>query len=340
MKHNPLFELFEFDGGKLCPRVTCGEISFNFANGPEMNAAALYPEKTVVVFRGMMEAIFKISARLVGRGAFPLIGSLPGQSWTPDYALLFRTPSETLASLEPFENDVGQFPWLLSPERLALFMFISNTMFRFIVFHELGHFFHEHGGPKQAEHVMDFDEMAAPSSLGDIDQQAKELLADTYAFQRLMHFQREHLLTPYADPVRTLLASHFAGSDEDLAIFVGTIVYIYFQMTEVPGDRERDPATWKHPPAPFRLKTIFATTLEYGVLDIPPNAVTRILQATILRSQALITTMLDQHATDEWLGSMSAPKFGVHYERLLEAMPLWCTKDADRWDETSSAASE
>ncbi|SOE97607.1 hypothetical protein SAMN05414139_10752 [Burkholderia sp. D7] len=340
MKHNELFKHFEFDGEKLCPMVTRGEILFNFANGPELNAAALYPEKTVVVLRGMLEAIFKISARLVGRGAYPLIGSIPEQRWVPNYALLFRAPSETLASLEPFEFDVGRFPWLMSAERQALFMFISNTMFRFVIFHELGHFFHEHGGANSPEHVMDYDEMAAASRIGDIDQQAKELLADGYGFQRLLHFVRQHLLTPFPDPVRTLLATHFASSDEDLAIFVSTIVYIYFQMTEAPRDRHREPEAWSHPPAPFRLKAILATTLEHGVLDIRPNAAQRLLQASILRSQALITTMLDQHATEEWLGSVSGAMFDAHYERLLEAMPRWCTANPDRWDPPSSTESE
>lgn len=336
MKHNELYKQFELDGEKLCNMVTRGEISFNFADGPQLNAAALYPEKTVVILRGMMEAIFKISARLVGRGAYPLVGRISEQRWVPNYTLLFRSSNETLASLEPFEFDEKRFPWLRSVERQALFMFISNTMFRFVVFHELGHFFHEHGGAGSPEHIMDYDEMAAAARIGNIDQQAKELLADGYGYQRLLHFVRQHLRAPFHNPARTLLATHFASSDEDLAIFVSTIVYIYFQMTEAPGDRDREPETWSHPPAPFRLKAILATTLEHGALDVPPIAVPSVLRACILQSQALIITMLDQHATEEWLGSVSGPRFDAHYKKLFEAMPRWCAKKPNRWNPPSS----
>jgi len=333
---NQFFALYEYDGRQLCNLVTEGKIFFNLADSPKINALALYREKTVIVCRGMLEAILKIAAELVTRGAYPRLGNLADREWIVNPDQLFPSAHETLKSLTPFTCDKSRFPWLESEDRLALFTIISSTMFRFVVLHELGHFFHGHGQRSSEDHFVEFDGVAGPDSGGNVDAQARETSADAYAFGILLQLQRDHLKSQKHESFGRRLANEFHKSDEDLAVFLSSIVFIYFHMTESSGIRQSDPNSWRHPPAAFRLTTVLAGLLEHGALAVPAEAGPRILQTAVLRSEALLTTMLDRLHAIEWLGSMNDPKFLAQYSAIYEALPRWSSSAGPRWNEDST----
>lgn len=149
--------------------VTNGEVFFNLVDSWERNSVAIYKLRTVAVFRGVLEAIFSISAKIVGNGIYPQVGGVNPPEFRPESKKLLLTKRDLLNSLSLFECDDEKYPWMNSVERQALFLFISNTLFRFVVFHELGHLYHEHGKRSVDGDFIENDSMDREDLQGGID---------------------------------------------------------------------------------------------------------------------------------------------------------------------------
>ncbi|WP_155628889.1 hypothetical protein [Burkholderia stagnalis] len=331
IQHNPFFELYEYDGKQLCSVISNGEIHFNLVDCWERNAVAIYDLRTAAVFRGMLEAIFSISARIVDKGIYPEIGNVAPPKMRQDPGKLLVTKRELLNSLSNFNYDIDEHPWMASTDRQALFLFISNTLFRFIVFHELGHLYNEHGKRNNEKDFFEVDEMGTESPQGGIDSQAREIIADTFAFQKLVEFQRFHLLSQQNEPVGKLLSSHFMKNEEDLIIFISQMVFIYFYMMESPNWAHENPIQWTHPPAQFRLKTILASLLEHGLLSIEKTKIPEIIQKALFVGPSILSVMFETFPEYNWLQILDNPKYREHYELIFSEIPRWITPNENRW---------
>jgi hypothetical protein len=335
IEHNRFFAMFEDDGENLCSRVTKGEVHFNIIDCWEPNACAAYNLNTVVVFRGMLEVIFAICARIVDNGIFPEFGNIeekcpsiePGASW--------MTKRELLNSLPHFSYDQAEHSWIGMPEREALFMFLSNTLFRFVVFHELGHIFNEHGKRSDLPSFFEFDEMVAEDRPGNADSQAREIIADTFAFQKLVEYQQRHLRTMvlFGNPVAKLLSDRFMRSQDNLVIFVAKMTYVYFYMMESPFWAQREPAQWSHPPAQFRLQAILAALMEHSLLSIPKERMPEIVSRCLVDGSSITAAMFNIESELTWMQTISGRKYSDHYQALFAIMPRWYSASENRWSE-------
>ncbi|MGD7153910.1 hypothetical protein [Ralstonia pseudosolanacearum] len=329
--YNPFFALLEYDGRRLCSMVTNGEVFFNLVDSWERNSVAIYKLRTVAVFRGVLEAIFSISAKIVGNGIYPQVGGVNPPEFRPESKKLLLTKRDLLNSLSLFECDDEKYPWMNSVERQALFLFISNTLFRFVVFHELGHLYHEHGKRSVDGDFIENDSMDREDLQGGIDSQARESIADTFAFQKLAEFQQFHLLSQQDDPIGSLLSSHFMSTAEDLLVFVSQMAFIYFYMMESPTWAHENPVKWTHPPAQFRLQTIFAALLEHGLLGVSKERMPVILQKALMSGPSITAVMFDTPPEFDWLQILDQPRYREHYELIYAAIPNWLTPNEDRW---------
>ncbi|MBK5124396.1 hypothetical protein IQ288_31680 [Burkholderia sp. R-69980] len=331
IQHNLFFALFEYDGKQMCRAITNGKVEFFIADCWERNAVAIESLSSVVVFKGMLEAIFSIAAKIVDKGIFPSIGDVITSQPRFDPRKSLLTKRELLISLPPFDLEINKPTWFESPERQTLFMFIANTLFRFVTMHELGHLYHQHGKRSSLHGHYEFDELGAEEPDGSISAQAREIIADSFAFQHLAEFQLRHLLSERNTPVGSLLASHFMKSEDELLQFISQIIFIYFYMMESPNWAHREPAKWTHPPAQFRLQTIFASLLEHGLVSVHKEMMPKVLENALFLGPSITSLMFDIFPEYNWMRVLDQPKYRAHYEDILTEIPIWW-KDDNRWE--------
>jgi hypothetical protein len=92
-----------------------------------------------------------------------------------------------------------------------------------------------------------------------------------------------------------------------------------------------DPVQWSHPPAQFRIQTIFASLLEHGLLSIGKKKMPEILQRCLFAGPSIAAVMFDTLPEYNWLQVLDQPKYRKHYELILAAIPRWLTSNDDRW---------
>lgn len=328
---NPFIGLFEYDGKMLCHLVTNGEVEFHLINDPRRNAVAVYSTNSVGVFVGMLDVIFKLSAKIVDGGLFPHVGNVETTSWNPDIHNTFESRESLLKSIEQFAWSQDRLPWIKSMERQALFMFIANTLFRFIVFHELGHIYNDHGRAKPKPDNFELDEMSTDHGLGNISSQAKESIADTFAFQLLVEYQRSHLEQQKDHPIGALLKEKLFQTDHDLVRFISQLIYVYFYMMETPNWLDTEPGSWSHPPAPFRLQTIYAALLEHSILSLTQKVIPDLLRQSIFLGSSTLAVIFNRYPDFNWLSILDQKKYRDHYKNIYMEMDNWVS-DEKRWN--------
>lgn len=324
--NNKWFAIFETDAVEICQRVLGESVSFAFSASLSIQAYALYEARAVVVTAGMFDRLCRLAANVVGKGIYVGVGDQPAPSWQPCTAQSMSAAG-TLLSTDTFIWNTTYFPWSKDPERALLFFYVLNTLFRFVLFHELGHIYYRHGKRFSSNFVEKLEcdvngpplipvELAIPS-------QAREIAADNFAFRALVKIQKADLEQGKTTAVAKLLMSKLITNDHGLVTFITTSLYLYFYSMDRKNWMGDDPFLFTHPPAPFRLKTLLASLIDNEILGIPSSEATILASKAYFGAQAIVAVAYDQYPNPQWLDFLEADRYRKLYETIYAELPNW-----------------
>jgi hypothetical protein len=319
---NPEHKWFQValeDGRQLCAG-SGRPLSFTFNCSHQIQAYALYKHKLVVVSAGCFDFICRLADRIVEKGIYQGVGVPKNPDWTP-------SPEN---SAETIRNLIAQRPffpskatWRDDTERRELFRYLMLMLFRLVVLHEIGHFYHRHGKRFDGEiGNLDIDS-AQPKLLPEddaLDSQARELVADKFACENLTRMVEEEANWLYYSTEGHEFASRFLDTRLKRISFVLQIAYIYFVATDRLSNA--DPIVsvrMSHPPASFRLVTIVATA---GTGFDSQEGATQ-LNNFIRVADAIMAVTLDRIPDLKWLAQLDHPGFSRHYAALYNKFDDW-----------------
>lgn len=293
----------------------------------EMQAVAIQGDdvEAVAIYQGMFWMLCRFAAVAAGSGVFPAMEGTDRPSWTPDVVRSLHTPRELLEEATPFDWQAESLGWKQAPERQMLFYLVLNLMFRFVLFHELGHLRNDHGRRRMADPPMLVDRLGPALTASDvaIPAQAREIVADGYALMLSIDTLEKEVRGGQETEMGRIIRDRLFPDDAAIVHFVMTIVNLYFRLADRSDWQSTPLDRLTHPPAPFRMKALFALLYEQRPLNLDEDRIREIIMATELQSDALMSVMLDIIPNPGWLKTVSTPEHDRHFRRLYEEFPRW-----------------
>jgi hypothetical protein len=325
------YRLYEI-GKSLSSFYTSDTVNFRVSDSGKMNAVAVYQTKSVVACRGALNGILQIAERIVEAGFFPEMGNIVTPEIKEPNFHSVASHREILKPAENFSINLEEKTWGKNSERVALFKIISEILMGFLVCHEIGHHFNNHGRNKNttANRSVDIDDMNGPLNGGSLDKQALESVADDCGFQMLIQHFDSALSLPVRHPELDLLRKKFIRTPEDLILRCSQMAYIYFYFMEMPGWQDRNPMEWTYPPAGFRFHTIYASMLEHQHLGVQRDFLLVLLGETIISTETMISQSFDVESKLSWMTEMA--KYKEHAEKVIERMAAWSHTGEKVWE--------
>ncbi|MFP9494510.1 hypothetical protein [Pectobacterium brasiliense] len=322
-----LYYELDFIGKILCRKYIKGQSSFYLIDSCRVQAGAIHKYHAVLVFKGMLELIFRTSAMMVGAER---------RQNEPDG--VFYEPWRNNLSLwingGKFDWENEEYWWLHDPMHKKVFDMLVEAMFIFLVLHEIGHFHNLHGerrhertteNPSLMEHlvfihkaVSDSGDVDEVDEAGKLDAHAREIIADTYAFQFMLQELKECFF-PVSEykgaDVGALSAANFAICIYAVASFFWALSF----QRPMRNDTQKD----HYPSHAFRLSSIEAASLEHKVCR-RDSALTRSgLEAGMKSYTSKLTCAANNNEFVEWRLSMSIPANQKHYEKICAITANW-----------------
>lgn len=321
---------FELEAREICLRaVTPPGALFTFVQGRQMQAGAIQAEPEVVVmFAGMFWMLCRLASTVAGSGVFPAMIGEAEARWAPDLARSGQTPRALLDEGEPFDWELESAGWKDDPERLMLFHTVLSVLFRFVIFHEIGHLQNDHGRRRTAptsRPLMMIDDMesklVAPKDA--LPSQAREIIADSFALNMTLESLHRELMLKKDLEMTRILREKLLKDEEAIVDFVLTILCMYFRLSDR-SDWESQPVdTLSHPPAPFRMKALMAALIEHQHLGISEEATKRSVANAMLSGDAVMSVMLGIFPNPHWFRSIATPEHDQHFMRIFDELPRW-----------------
>lgn len=323
---NPWFMIMERDLSLLCQNALPAPVSFTFNISHSIQAWVLYRSNLVVMTAGMFNALCRAASKIVTSGAFINFEGGVEPTWSPNAESSFK-PIISELSGTAFDWNLESEPWRKHGERQLLFFYILQTLTRFVVLHELGHVAHNHGARFQegGSSLVDVD-LAQPDLLTDEDgvaSQAREIIADNFAFIRLKQIQEKELFSKAKTEAAELLINKLLQNEQERIRFLLTTVYLYFHMMDRHDWYSVDVFKLTHPPAPFRLKNLFALTLETGVANLSEDEIGEMLMQQHYACNALVSVAYNHYPTLDLFKEVGKPRFNELFNALYKERQKW-----------------
>lgn len=300
---------------------------FAFIEDQKMQAVAIQDEgvDVVVMYAGMFWMLCRLAAVIAGSGVFTAMKGENEPVWKPDLEKSLQTPRKLLVEGTPFNWEQESGGWKNDPERQMLFYVALSILFRFVLFHEIGHLQNDHGRRRAKSSLPMMIDAMSPflwEPKKAIPSQACEIIADNFALKMTLQML-DHELSLKADLEMTkILRDKLMPDQEALTKFALEIIYLYFRLSDrsdwqqVPIDR------LSHPPAPFRMKTLMAAMIEHRHLDISNEAMQLAKEVEVV-GDAVMSVILEVYPNPHWLQMVSTPEHDQHYERIFQELPNW-----------------
>lgn len=329
---NVLFFLMDSMAKQFCAELSEGlqksQISFTFVGAGDKQAGVIYSYNLIYVTCGMFNTLCHVAAKIVDKGIYNDIGSASKVDANFDSIDNVLTAREILDKEDTFIWDEMHFPWKSDKEKQFLFFYILDTMFKFLLLHEMGHLFHGHGNNQERKYSrnVETDSIDGDSRCSDgIDSQARELVADVFAFDLLVKLQLEELKEKSTECMALFLKEKILKTHKESLIFFLDCVYLYFYMIDSYKWKGKNLRDNSHPPAAFRLQTIYSSVLP-NIEDILHVDEMLVLKDAYRRSNITAARIFDRSPDYDWLGSMDSPQYVELYTDIYNRVPNWTAK--------------
>lgn len=325
---NPWYIVFISNLNSLVEELSEGSMTFCINTDPRVQACAIHDDQLIVLTAGMFDMLCKLASSIVSAEIYPEIGSENSPTWKPDTSNCNRPVRKLL--------DQNPFNWKLKPawsndlDRMELFFQILSSMTRFVVLHEAGHLWHKHGTRNKYHNRLEIDTIGAnilKNSQEALESQARELVADQFAFRQLLRALNNEVKHPTESEHRRNLRSALLSSEINQITFTLLTAYFYFYSVDTSNWNISEAHLYTHPPAPFRLKAILCDLLEFGALGLNPYECENIIYQANLTAEAIISITFKNFPDIDWLKSMSDDRLQNHFNNLCAEIPNWYRKN-------------
>lgn len=302
--------------------------TFVVLESTSMNAFAIQDEIEIVgMYAGMFWILCRVAAVAAESGVFPAMKGEVEPIWAPCSMRSIQTPRFLLQEADPFVWAIESAGWRDAPERQMLFYLVLKLLFRFVVFHEIGHLRNDHGRRRQStiSSALLMDRRAPPLIDPEkaIPSQAREIIADGYAFQNTFTTLKMMLLEGDEFELIQTYKKRLFNSENDTITFVLTIIYLYFRISDRSDWNSQPIDRLSHPPAPFRMKAILALLIEDESFGVDERILINVIQSAVMGGDALISVMLNVHPNPNWMKDIDTPAYNRYYEKLFDEFPHW-----------------
>lgn len=302
--------------------------SFAFLESRDMQAVAFQDRRDVVgVYAGMFWMLCRLSSLVAASGVFPAMNGSVEPTWTPDVGRSLRTPRDLLDEKVPFDWEIESAAWKEDGERQILFYVVLAISFRFVVFHELGHIVNDHGRRRTYSGIspllVDHPGPGLCEPEEALESQARELIADGFAFKHTIATFNNELSSGSHLELAQIVRKHLAPDALRLIGFVLSVIFLYFRLSDLPSWKSTPINRLSHPPAPFRMKALFAQLVETKPLGISESSAASLVSETMLAGDALMSIMLDIFPQPNWIKQISTPAYDRHFGQIYEQIANW-----------------
>lgn len=323
---NPWFALIGADLWTMCRESLDKPVEFTFNQWLVPQACAMLKHRVVVVSAQMFNMLCLIAERVVTMRAFPHVGNVPEGNWTPDPQNNFRVIRQDLGRRTFSWGEANTSDWVRNPARQALFSYVLLVLARFVVLHELGHIWHEHGTRTTKRNSFEVDEMdgttGALSQDDALASQARELVADSFALSRLFRLQEQELVLKADTEFVKALAPQLLDTRKRRHDFLLQMIHLYFTVMDRPDWDMSDLSTMSHPPAPMRLFALHMQAANGGFLKMTKRSALQRAAAFILAADALPCFLFNRHPS-LWQTRRDVSGFSRRYAEIYPGLEAW-----------------
>ena len=321
---NPWFMVFIPNLNALVEDLSAGSMRFCISADSKVQACAIHDDQAIVLSAGMFDLLCKLASSIVSRGIYPALGTTRKSDWSPDINNNLRSVRDILTASS--FNEVLNPSWFNDSERLELFFQLLWSMVRFVVLHEVGHLWHQHGQRHKEGHRFEIDNLGSKSLQEPkqaLESQARELLADQFAFRSLLRIQHEEILHPPTRKSENTVRSALLSSPSEEISFGLLTTYFYFYAVDQYNWDIENTHLYSHPPAPFRLKALLCDLFEFGALGMSPNACQSVIVRANVIADAVISTTFQRFPDLNWMALMNDKRLLKHFTHLCDEIPNW-----------------
>ncbi len=296
-------------GREICASLPGDKVRLYFVDAVSCQAGADSELKTLLVWKGMLDLVFKLASLVT-------VHSRP-------------VPSRDLAALLPWREDIkawlrgGVFDWespdywwLYNPEYRITFNTFSLAIFSFILLHEVGHFHNLHAVRREERCAKQQGESAADRAR--LEQHAREVIADTYAFQFLMDELKQKLF-PDEGLYHRERHIEITAACFTFALISASAVFWGFSVV-IPMDESHQENGY--PGHAFRLRAIQSAALEHGINGLEPRIAYPTVSMAIKQCFEIFEDIVNGDFV-AWSQALQDPIHGAHYEKVCEEVRHW-----------------
>lgn len=293
--------------------------------------AAQGPTNFVAMYAGMFWMLSRLAASVAASAAFPELEGALSEPHTPDPERSLRAPRELLNEATPFDWNLESVGWGTEPERVILFYFTLDILFKFVVFHELGHLHNDHGrrrgavcNPAEVGEIVAVDELG-PLLLDDnqgVQSHAREIIADCTGLEMTIRtFSGEWELNK--DDELNEVFRKVIYDEISLIIFILTIINLYFRLSDRRSWNDKPLTSLSHPPAPMRMNILYAYIVENWPLGIDATAAKSANQGAHEQADHIMSLALNVFRAPDWAQRAQTPEWSAHYRLIHEESKNW-----------------
>lgn len=273
-------------------------LEFAISTDREARAGIDHSGKFIFLSYGAFDRICKLAELIV------VSGVLDG------HKIDFRFSSLHLID-NPFVGLNNSDTFLEGNGKTDLFLFVFDILLDFIVHHELGHHYHQHGD--RFEQILD-DVIGHRRTEEEeiISSHTRELVADGYAFSFVTQ-KVEAILEKSGNGRLDCLKKY--DSESGRAFIAILIITCYFKMMD---DSNVDHFNSSHPLHSFRAKFILASHIERSTDD------TQTISDVIANVRRVFDILSEGENTDlDWIGRINTEEMNQWHRAIFEEFPKW-----------------
>lgn len=195
------------------------------------------------------------------------------------------------------------------------FQQMASLFVLFLIFHEAGHIFHRHGS-RNGGSGFNCDRMSedlVSSENKALDSQARELIADTFAYEQLVSNQLVGVKALIKNERQRYLA-YISQYHVYLA------VYFYFLSPKI---SEKNFTRSSHPPTAFRFQILLTMLLGNESLGLSRREKEEIIAKFQYGLKDILENVFSDTAHVDWLFSIPESDLKVWFRRVYERIPKW-----------------
>lgn len=325
---NPWIRFMELEAGQVIA-TTAGLLNIDFAmtESLEIQAAAIFgnPPAVLMTF-GLAEAMCQLANMLISAGIFAGFSDTE-PSWSPDLQNSSVSVENQLRG-EPFKWHPAYVPWIDDGERQIIFTYLLTSMSRFVVLHEIGHIAYMHGrrelgSAEMMTAILDGEGTDDVKRRAAIVSQAKEIAADGFAFNTHLNLQDAEFGMTDLDPMRRLLADKLVGTPRLRLRWTLLCAYLVFRLLDRRKWSIETARLATHPPAPFRVKCLYAAALDLKRPNLPESDIVEEVSVAQTLGSAVLDVGLKRFPNLFWLNQVDDEAFNEFFMDIYAELHDW-----------------